>query len=137
MTMTEEQIETFLKRPLVAVLGTVDNGGRPRAAPTWFHWEDGAAYMFTSRTSLKWRNIQRRPYASLCVDWREVPYEGVILDGLVEESDRPIHELVLAMSLRYYGEDHGRTFAEQYRGQRPDIAAFALTPRRIASFVSD
>ena len=137
MTMTDEQIETFLKRPLVAVLGTVDEEGRPRAAPIWFHWEDGAAYMFTSRTSLKWRNLQRRPYASLSVDWREVPYEGVVLDGPVQESDRPIYDLVLAMSLRYYGEGHGRSFAEEYRDHRPDIVAFALTPRRIASFVTD
>ncbi|MFL2557670.1 MAG: pyridoxamine 5'-phosphate oxidase family protein [Arenicellales bacterium] len=26
--------------------------------------------MFTDRGSLKWRNIQRNPHASLCVDWR-------------------------------------------------------------------
>ena len=137
MTMTDEQIDTFLKRPLVAVLGTVDEEGRPRAAPIWFQWENGAAYMFTSRASQKWRNLRRRPYASLCVDWREVPYEGVVLDGPVQESDRPVYDLALAMSLRYYGEDRGRSFAEEYRDNPPDTVAFALTPRRIVSFVSE
>ena len=137
MTMTDEQITAFLKRPLVGVLGTIDERGCPRAAPIWFHWEDGVAHMFTSRASLKWRNLRRRPYASLCIDWREVPYEGVVLDGPVQESDRPIYDLVLAMSLRYYGEDRGRSFAEEYREDSPDIVAFALTPRLIVSFVSE
>ena len=48
MTMNQDQLESFLRQPLVAVIGTLDRAGRPRSAPIWFHWEDGAAYMFTS-----------------------------------------------------------------------------------------
>ena len=74
MIVIEPAVEAFLDQTLVAVISTIDRAGRPRTAPIWFHWEDGAAYMFTARSSLKWRNIQRYPYASLCVDWREPPY---------------------------------------------------------------
>ena len=56
MTMSHEQSEALLARPLVAVLSTVDAAGNPRTAPVWFHWEDGAAYVFTGRATLKWRN---------------------------------------------------------------------------------
>ena len=66
MTMNQKQLESFLKQPLVAVIGTVDSAGRPRSAPIWFHWEDGAAYMFTGRRTLKWRNLLAVPHASLC-----------------------------------------------------------------------
>ena len=137
MSLSDTELNKFLSRPLVAVIGTVDAGGRPRSAPIWFHWEDGAAYMFTSRSTLKWRNLETNPHASLCVDWREVPYTSVIMDGPVEEVDRPLYELVLSMAVRYYGDEKGRAFAEGYRGDQPSVVAFRLTPRHIASFTSD
>ena len=137
MSMNQQQIEDFLTQTMVAVISTVDSAGRARAAPIWFAWEDGAAYMFTNRRTLKWRNIQSTPHASLCVDKREPPYESVIMDGPVEEVERPLFDLVLAMALRYYGEEKGRAFAEGYRRDRPGVAVFKLTPRHIASYVSD
>ena len=97
--MTDIELNDLLGRPLVAVIGTVDASGRPRCAPIWFHWEDGAAYMFTSRSTLKWRNLERNPHASLCVVWREPPYRSVVMDGPVEEVHRPLYELVLNSSV--------------------------------------
>ena len=135
--MSGENLAEFLGRPLVAVIGTIDRAGRPRLAPIWFHWEDGAAYMFTGRDTLKWRNLQRNPHASLCVDFREPPYESVVMDGPVEEVTRPLFDLVLSMALRYYGEVEGRAFAEGYRDNPEHVVAFRLVPRHIASFVSD
>ena len=137
MAMNQRQIEEFLTQTRVAVISTVDSACRPRSAPIWFEWEDGAAFMFTSRRTLKWRNIQATPHASLCIDKREPPYESVIMDGPVQEVDRPLYDLVLSMALRYYGEEKGRAFAEGYRGQHPGVAIFKLTPRHIASYVSD
>ena len=135
--MTDIELNDLLSRPLVAVIGTVDASGRPRCAPIWFHWEDGAAYMFTSRTTLKWRNLERNPHASLCVDWREPPYRSVVMDGPVEEVQRSLYELVLSMAIRYYGDEKGRAFAEVYRDNSPGVVAFRLTPRHIASISSD
>ena len=137
MAMTDQQINEFLERTLVAVISTTDPAGRARSAPIWYQWEDGAAYMFTGRKTLKWRNIAERPYASLCVDWREPPYASVVMDGPVEEVGRPLYELVLGMAVRYYGEDKGRAFAEEYRDAPDDVVAFRLVPRHIASFGSD
>ena len=105
MVKADQVVEEFLRQTLVGVISTIDKKGRPRTAPIWFHWENGSAYMFTDRSSLKWRNIQRNPYASLCVDWREPPYKSVILDGVIEEVDRSLYELVLMMALRYYGDE--------------------------------
>ena len=137
MPMSQEQLESFLKEPLVAVIGTVDRAGRPRSAPIWFHWDDGAAYMFTDRSTLKWRNLLAVPHASLCVDKREPPYSSVIMDGPVQEADCPLYDLVLSMALRYYGEEEGRLFAEGYRGHQPGVVTFRLSPRHIASYDSE
>ena len=137
MSMSQEQQEAFLKQPEVAVISTIDEFGRPRSAPVWFLWENGAAYMFTARSTLKWHNLQVRPHASLCIDKREPPYSSVILDGPVQETDRPLYELVLSMALRYYGEEKGRSFAEGYRDESSRVVAFKLSPRHIASFTND
>jgi nitroimidazol reductase NimA-like FMN-containing flavoprotein (pyridoxamine 5'-phosphate oxidase superfamily) len=135
MTTIDTYVDEFLRRTLVAVISTVDNSGRPRSAPIWFHWEDGAAYMFTGRNTLKWRNIQLYPYASLCVDWREPPYKSIILDGSIEEVERPLYELVLLMALRYYGREEGAKFAEDYKDQSKNVAVFRLVPERVANYL--
>ena len=128
-------IDELLRHTLVAVISTVDKSGRPRSAPIWFHWEDGAAYMFTDRNTLQWQNMQRYPYASLCVDWREPPYKSIILDGPIEEVERPLYELALSMALRYYGEEQGAKFAEDYKGQSKNVAVFRLVPERVANYL--
>ena len=137
MAMTDDKITEFLERTQVAVISTTDAAGRPRSAPVWYQWEEGAAYMFTGRKTLKWRNILERPYASFCVDWREPPYASVIMDGPVEEVNRSLYELVLGMALRYYGEKKGRAFAQGYKDNPKDSVAFRLVPRHIASYGSD
>ena len=133
MPMSADEIDAFLARPLVAVISTVDGRGRPRSAPVWFHWADGAAYVFTARTSAKWRNLGQRPHASLCVDTREPPYAAVVIDGDVEPSDRPLYDLVRAMAVAYYGEEQGLAFAERYRDS-PSTVAFRIVPRHITSW---
>ena len=135
MTTIDSYVDEFLRRTLVAVISTVDNIGRPRSAPIWFHWEDGAAYMFTGRNTLKWRNIQLYPYVSLCLDWREPPYKSIILDGSIEEVERPLYELVLSMALRYYGREEGPKFAEDYKDQSKNVAVFRLVPERVANYL--
>ena len=136
MTDIRRHISDLLSQTLVGVISTVDAHGRPRSAPIWYQWEDGAAYFFTGRHTLKWRNLLREPHASLCVDWREPPYRSVIVDGTVEEVDRPLYDLVLSMATRYYGDDEGRAFAEGYRGSHPDVVIFRLTPTRVADYTS-
>jgi hypothetical protein len=59
------------------------------------------------------------------------------MDGIVEEVDRPLYDLVLSMAVRYYGEEKGRAFAEGYKGDKPEVAVFRLVPREIVSFVSE
>ena len=136
MTDISPHIDEFLSQTLVGVISTVDTQGRPRSAPIWYQWEDGAAYFFTGRGTLKWRNLSRDPHASLCVDWREPPYKSVIVDGTIEEVGRPLYDLVLSMATRYYGEEEGRDFAESYREDNPGVVIFRLIPSRIADYTS-
>ena len=134
MTEITPTAHEFLSRTLVGVISTVDALGAPRSAPIWYQWEDGSAYFFTGRRSLKWRNLLRNPKAALCVDWREPPYRAVMLNGTVEEVERPLYDLVLAMAVRYYGEDEGRAFTDEYLGGNPDVVVFRLAPDRVVEY---
>ena len=131
MLAFDAEVASFLRQTLVAVLGTTNRTGTPHMIPIWFTWEDGAAYMFTSRTSAKWRNIQVQPYASLCVDRRDLPYAAVILSGPITEVDRPVFEIISSMALRYLGDKEGQEFADMYKDNPPSSVAFRLTPDRV------
>jgi hypothetical protein len=87
--------------------------------------------MFTSRSSAKWRNIQVRPYTSLCVDRRDTPYASVILSGTIAEIERPVYEVVSSMALRYYGDIEGQKFADNYKDNPSSSVAFRLTPENM------
>ena len=137
MTSINPRVDDFLIQTQVAVISTLGADGAPRSAPIWYSWEGGAAYMFTGRRTLKWRNLLRDPRASLCVDWREPPYKSVILSGRVEEVERPLYDLVLSMAIRYYGESEGRAFAEGYREQSEDVVVFRLIPTRVADYLGE
>ena len=134
MTMIEPHVDEFLGQTLVGVISTVDADGRPCSAPIWYQWGDGAAYFFTGRRTLKWRNLLREPHASLCVDWREPPYKSVVLSGVVEEVDRQLYDLVLSMAVRYYGEEEGRKFAKTFLAEETDLVVFRLIPTRVADY---
>ncbi|HSP54227.1 MAG TPA: pyridoxamine 5'-phosphate oxidase family protein [Dehalococcoidia bacterium] len=58
--LTESQ-SSFLDEANVAVLATVDQRGRPHAAPVWYLWDDGELVISTGRGSQKHRNIEANP----------------------------------------------------------------------------
>lgn len=131
MLEIDPKVDSFLRQTVVAVLGTISDTGPPQLTPMWFAWEDDGVYMFTSRTSTKWRNIQVRPYGSLCVDRRDTPYVSVIVSGTIAEVDRPVYEVVSSMALRYYGEIEGQKFADKYKDNPSYSVALRLTPQNI------
>ena len=67
MAMTDAQVQALLSESHVSVIGTVDASGKPAQSPVWHLWEDGVAYVLTSRASRKWKNLLGNPNASLCV----------------------------------------------------------------------
>ena len=127
----DPEVDAFLGETQVAVLATINKNGLPHMTPIWFTWEDGCAYMFTSRTSAKWRNIQSNSNVSLCLDRREPPYTVVVLSGQATEVDRSGYEFITPMAIRYYGEEEGKIFADQYKEDSPKTVVFRLTPERI------
>jgi PPOX class probable F420-dependent enzyme len=45
-------------------LATAGPDGRPHVAPVWFVWDGRAIYFCTGRTTVKHRNLERRPWVT-------------------------------------------------------------------------
>ena len=131
MLAIDKNVNSFLRQTMVAVLGTTNDDGTPHLTPIWYAWEDDGAHMITGLTSAKWRNLQARPYASLCVDRREAPYAAIILYGEIEKIDRPVYALIESLAFRYLGAKEGQEFTEAYKNHLSSMVAFKLTPNRL------
>jgi len=131
MPIIDRNVDVFLLETRVAVLATVQATGAPLLTPIWFTWSEGSAHMFTKRSSSKWRNIEMRPHAALCVDHKHPPYRTVTLYGTIREVHEPFYDVIHAMAVRYYGQKLGAEFARPYLNNPPETVLFKLTPDRI------
>jgi len=134
MSMTEAQVEALLTEAHVSVLGTVDGAGRPAQAPVWHLWEDGVAYVLTSRNSRKWKNLLRNPNASLCVDTKTAPYRAVIVEGVASEDPRDYGDLLRVVAVHYLGESRGNAYADNSTATNEDSVVVRIDPTRVISW---
>lgn len=136
MALADSDLNELLAGAHVAVLATVDRGGRPHQAPIWYGWKDGAALMLTDRGSQKWRNVLAGGQASFCVDTKDPPYRGAILRGeLVEAEGQDYRALLREFAIHYLGEDGGNRYADSSTTGDPERSVvMSLTPSRVISW---
>ena len=134
MAMTEAQINELLGEARVSVVATVDGTGTPAQSPVWHSWRDGVAYLLVSRSSRKWRNMQRNPAVSLCVDTKTAPYRAVLLEGVASEDPRDYEELLREVAIHYLGESRGAAYADRSTATNEDSVVVRIEPKRIISW---
>jgi PPOX class probable F420-dependent enzyme len=131
MALSESAFEQLMSEPLVVVFGTVGPGGAPHQAPVWFEWRDGALLIPTQRGSQKWRNIERDPRVSVCVERREGPMAVALISGTAEILEGDYERE------RFYRRYHGDE-AEARLAANPvapgEWALVRVTPRKVISF---
>ncbi len=135
-TMTQAQIEDFLQAPRNAIVGTNRRDGAPQLSPVWYLYEDGCMYIGVRVASAKYRNLQRDPRISLCVDGCHPDSRAVMIYGNAEliEADSPWREQMhWRITRRYYGSDEdARRFGEEAREWGPS-SLIVVTPERTIS----
>ena len=103
-TLTESQIEEFLKKKLNLLLGTADEKGDPYVHPVWFFYEGGKIYVSTGKNSKKEKNIRNNDRIYFCID-QEDPVIGVRGRGTAKISDDIQFGITIAekLLLKYTG----------------------------------
>lgn len=105
------ELVDFLALPLVAVLATYRRDGDALLSPVWHQWREGGFDVLCGPNDVKVRHLRRDPRASLLVYDNEPPYRGVELRTTAQLSGIDRRDLVLAMAIRYLGQEAGEAYA--------------------------
>lgn len=128
---TEAERQDFLAAKHIAVLSVAANDGRPPASvPIWYDYTPGGNIRInTSAGNRKARLIEQAGAITLTVQHEEPPYQYVIVEGTVVETERPAPaEPRETIAIRYLGEEAGREFARGY--DNADTVLFTIRPDR-------
>lgn len=105
--------ESFLEKQPNLVLGTIRKDGSPQASPVWYLWTGSSFLISTVDTAAKWKNLQRDPRCSVCVD---DPATGqmIVAYGKTELTTESVEDQTRVLVSKYYPgepeqtEDHMR-----------------------------
>ena len=133
--MSQDEIELFLQEPRHAIVGTIPADGPPHLSPVWYLFENDRIYISVPTKTVKYRDLQRDPRISVCIDGCRPDGRTVMFTGkaqLLPKGD-PFEAEMRWRIIRHYHETEAeaRRYAEQVR----DVfsALIIVTPEKIIS----
>ena len=100
MSMTTEEINTFLSQGNDAVVGVNRANGAPQLTVVWYAWDGKNFYFSTAKDRAKYLNIQRDPSISIIVD-DFASHKYVVAYGRAEIVEENPEELVRSIIKKY------------------------------------
>jgi PPOX class probable F420-dependent enzyme len=132
--MNSEQIDAFLAEPRHAIVSVIRSDGAPQSSPVWILYEGEKIYVSILVDSAKFRQLERDPRISLCVDAGHPDARAVLIEGTAElnrEESAWSEEVSWKICRRYHEtEAEARDFDSQMKSQGPS-ALVVVSPRRI------
>src|SRR4051812_29099388 len=103
------ELDSFLAQPNPCVIATIEPGGAPHSAATWYIWNDGRVEGNMAASRKRLRPLEQDPRVSLTVvdsqDW----YRHVTLQGrVVTIEDDPGLAGIDRLSQHYTGQSYAR-----------------------------
>lgn len=100
------ELEEFLSKPNPAVIGTLDPGGAPHTAATWYVWRDGRLEVNMAESRKRLEHIRQEPRVSLTVLDVDSWYRHVTLRGRAVFEDDPNFEGIDRVARHYTGRPY-------------------------------
>ena len=136
---TQQEIDSFLKEPRLAILIYQGKRPSPTGIPVWFDWDGQALRMFTGADSAKIKYLRENPKASVLVTNHVGEPEGwVAFDGTIEISDfgaEDWQQLIDRVAPRYWDlnrEPYGEEI-KNWRASPQMFSSLTMIPDRIRS----
>ena len=134
--MNGEEVRAFLTAlpPRTGKLASVRADGRPHLAPVWYDVDGDDTLVFnTGASTVKGRNLQRDPRASLCVDDERPPFSFVVVEGVAELSDDlgEVRGWATRIGARYMGPERAHEYGA--RNGVPGELVVRLRPKQVVS----
>ena len=79
--LTDEEIEIFLKEPILARICTFNEDGTIHAVPVWFKYENGQFITMSPEKGRRTKNIIKNHNVTLLIDSSGTDAKGVIVYG--------------------------------------------------------
>ena len=121
--LSEKQID-LLRRPNLAIVGTIRSDGTPQLTPTWVDTDGEHVLVNTAEGRWKTRNLRRDPRISVTVVDRDDPYDWVSVTGTAELTREGAEEHIHKLSHKYRGKDYDKP-------KDPQRILIRITPERI------
>ncbi len=132
--MNSDQIDAFLAETRHAIAGVIRSDGAPQLSPVWILCENGKIYFSILVDSAKFRQLERDPRISLCIDGGHPDARAVTIQGTVElirEKSAWSEEVSWKIDRRYHdNEAEARLYHSQMKSHGPS-ALVVVSPQRI------
>ena len=129
--LTDEEIESLLKKNNVARICTGNKDGTIHAAPVWFKYENGEITVITPDRSRKARNVKRNKNVTILID-TEAPTRGVLIYGKAKLDDEYMSTAISTLE-KYMPKEETKSYMEEL-SRKTNWVKITVKPERIASF---
>ena len=128
LTMSSSERELFLSALHVGIISIPRATKGPLAVPIWYDYQPGGElWVITDTDSIKGKLLTKASRISLCAQTETAPYQYVSVEGPF--TTRPsTQEELLAMAVRYLGEEQGQAYAENSAGGGEGSMVVAIAP---------
>ncbi len=130
--MTPQQIDTFLRRPLVVAFTALRPNGAPHTSPIWYEYDGGKFYCWAIASGVKVRNVRANPRVALCIATHDEPHAYVIAEGTCEVVTDGVAERGMTIARRYYGEERGNQFVQDTMASS-EMVLLVVSPARMVT----
>ncbi|MCS5583637.1 MAG: pyridoxamine 5-phosphate oxidase [Pseudomonadales bacterium] len=128
LTMSSSERELFLSALHVGIISIPRATKGPLTVPIWYDYQPGGeVWVITDTGSIKGKLLTKASRISLCAQTETAPYQYVSVEGPF--TTRPsTQEELLAMAVRYLGEEQGQAYAENSAGGGEGSIVVAIAP---------
>ena len=128
LTMSSSERERFLSALHVGIISIPRATKGPLTVPIWYDYQPrGEVWVITDADSIKAKLLTKASRISLCAQTETAPYQYVSVEGPF--TTRPsTQEELLAMAVRYLGEEQGQAYAENSAGGGEGSIVVAIAP---------
>ena len=126
--MSSSERELFLSALHVGIISIPRATKGPLTVPIWYDYQPGGeVWVITDTGSIKGKLLTKASRISLCAQTEAAPYQYVSVEGPF--TTRPsTQEELLAMAVRYLGEEQGQAYAENSAGGGEGSIVVAIAP---------
>jgi hypothetical protein len=106
--------------------------GTPRVVPLWFHWDGKQFVMGSPARAPKLKAIKQNPKVALTIDSNEWPSKVLLVRGTATVEIVPgVAPEYEAAAIRYFGDEQGQGWCDQYGQITSEMGRVAITPEGV------